>query len=476
MVASLTLVSERRQGAAKGFHTALQCKERRIVSVILKAPAAQAGTPHKSDSQVIETVAAVLEDIRNDGDAAVRKYSERFDNWAPESFRLTEDQIATIIADLPSTVVDDLSFVQSQVRNFAQAQRDSIQDIEIETLPGVRLGHKHIPVSASGAYVPGGRYPLTASAHMTVVTAKVAGVDRVAATTPPNAGTPPSISVAAMHLAGADEIYVLGGVQAIGALALGTETIAPVNLLTGPGNAYVAEAKRQMFGEVGIDLFAGPTEVLIITDDAADPYVVAADLLSQAEHGPDSPCVLITTSERVGRETITEIARQLDNLPTAGVAAVSWKNCGEVHLVDTLEEAFVLGDRFASEHVQILTAEPRRALTEMHDYGALFLGEKTCVSFGDKVIGTNHVLPTLGAARYTGGLWVGKFLKTVTYQEIDSAESSVELGRICGRAARLENFEGHARSADLRAAKFGGDRLPWTQHTFTADPTNTART
>ena len=439
------------------------------MSVLLKAPAAQAGTPHKSNLQVVETVATVLDDIRANGDAAVRRYSEQFDKWAPESFRLSEDQITTIVAGLPTTVIDDLSFVQRQVRNFAQAQRDSMHDVEIETLPGVRLGHKHVPVAASGAYVPGGRYPLTASAHMTVVTAKVAGVERVAATTPPNVGTPPPISVAAMHLAGADEIYVLGGVQAIGALALGTETIAPVNLLTGPGNAYVAEAKRQLFGEVGIDLFAGPTEVLIIADHTADPFVVAADLLSQAEHGPDSPCVLITTSERVGRETIAEVNRQLQNLPTSPVAAVSWENHGEVHLVDTLEEAFTLGDKVASEHVQILTAEPRRALTEMRDYGALFLGEKTCVSFGDKAIGTNHVLPTLGAARYTGGLWVGKFLKTVTYQEIDNAESSAELGRICGRAARLENFEGHARSADVRAAKYGADTLPWTEHRFTSE-------
>lgn len=439
------------------------------MSVILKARAAQAETPSKSNPQVIETVAAVLEDIRTQGDAAVRKYSERFDKWSPESFRMTEDQIDKIVADLPTTVIDDLTFVQRQVRNFAQAQRDSMLDVEIETMPGVRLGHKHVPISASGAYVPGGRYPLTASAHMTVVTAKVAGVERVAATTPPNVGTPPAISVAAMHLAGADEIYVLGGVQAIGALALGTENIAPVNLLTGPGNAYVAEAKRQLFGAVGIDLFAGPTEVLIIADDTADPYIVAADLLSQAEHGPDSPCVLITTSERVGRETLVEISRQLENLPTAGVAALSWADHGEVHLVETVEDAFALGDRFASEHVQILTSEPRRALDEMRDYGALFLGDKTCVSFGDKAIGTNHVLPTLGAARYTGGLWVGKFLKTVTYQEIDDAQSSAELGRICGRAARLENFEGHARSADLRAAKFGGDQLPWTEHSFTAD-------
>lgn len=438
----------------------------RKASIIMKAAAAKGGAPHKSDASVVETVARVLEDIRAHGDVAVTKYSEEFDRWAPDSFRLDESQVAKIVADLPTTVIDDLTFVQRQVRNFAQAQRDSMLDVEVETLPGVRLGHRHVPITASGAYVPGGRYPLTASAHMTVVTAKVAGVERVAATTPPNQGTPPPISVAAMHLAGADEIYVLGGVQAIGALALGTESIEPVNLLTGPGNAYVAEAKRQLFGEVGIDLFAGPTEVLVVADDTADPFVVAADLLSQAEHGPDSPVVLVTTSERVGRETIAEVARQLVNLPTNGIAAVSWANHGEVHLVDDLDAAFALADQFASEHVQILTAEPRRALTQMRDYGALFLGERTCVSFGDKAIGTNHVLPTLGAARYTGGLWVGKFLKTVTYQEISSDESAAEMGRISARAARLENFEGHARSSEVRAAKYGGDDLPWSDHEF----------
>jgi sulfopropanediol 3-dehydrogenase len=432
----------------------------------LKAPTADVHTPSKSNPRVVETVAEVLDDIRTNGDDAVRKYSQEFDGWSPETFRLDEAAVAAIVSSLPTTVIDDLEFVQRQVRNFARAQRDSMLDVEIETLPGVRLGHKHVPVSASGAYVPGGRYPLTASAHMTVVTAKVAGVERVAATTPPNNGSAPPISVAAMHLAGADEIYVLGGVQAIGALALGTETVAPVNLLTGPGNAYVAEAKRQLFGEVGIDLFAGPTEVLIVADDTADPFVVAADLLSQAEHGPDSPCVLITTSERVGRETIEQVSRQLKNLPTAGVASTSWDQHGEVHVVGSLEEAFTMADRYASEHVQILTAEPRAALTGMRDYGALFLGEQTCVSYGDKAIGTNHVLPTLGAARYTGGLWVGKYLKTVTYQEIDNVDSSAELGRIAGRAARLENFEGHARSADARAAKYGGDALPWSDHQF----------
>ncbi|MFQ6331771.1 histidinol dehydrogenase [Nocardia sp. NBC_01009] len=436
------------------------------MSVILKAPTTEAGTPSKSNPQVVETVASVIEDVRADGDDAVRRYSEKFDSWTPDSFRLGEAEIARIVADLPTTVIDDLTFVQRQVRTFAQAQRESLTDIEVETLPGVLLGHRNVPIAASGAYVPGGRYPLTASAHMTIVTAKVAGVGRVAATTPPNQGTPPPVSIAAMNLAGADEIYVLGGVQAIAALALGTETISPVNLLTGPGNAYVAEAKRQLFGEVGIDLFAGPTEVLIVADETADPFVVAADLLSQAEHGPDSPVVLITTSEDVGRRTIAEVERQLESLPTRAVAEVSWRNHGEVHLVNTLEDAYRLADAFASEHVQVLTSEPRRALESMRDYGALFLGEKTCVSYGDKAIGTNHVLPTLGAARYTGGLWVGKFLKTVTYQEIVDPVASAELGRVTGRAARLENFEGHARSADVRAAKYGGDRLPWTDHDF----------
>ncbi len=431
------------------------------MSTILKAATGAGEARYSSAPAVIETVARVLDDIRANGDDAVRRHSIAFDDWAPGSFRLTEAEIAAIVKGLPTTVVDDLVFVQQQVRNFARAQLDSMHEIEIETLPGVRLGQKHIPVSAVGAYVPGGRYPLTASAHMTVVTARVAGVGRVAATTPPDGRSIPPISVAAMHLAGADEIYVLGGVQAVGALALGTETIDPVNMLAGPGNAYVAEAKRQLFGEVGIDLFAGPTELLIVADDSADPVLVAADLLSQAEHGPDSPCVLVTTSERVGRETIAEVARQLEVLPTADVAGVAWENHGEVHLVDTVDDAFALADRFASEHVQVLTEEPRRALESMHHYGALFLGDKTCVPFGDKAIGTNHVLPTLGAARYTGGLWVGKYLKTVTYQEILDADSSAELGRIAARAARLENFEGHARSAELRAARFGGDRLPW---------------
>ena len=432
------------------------------MSFILKA--AVAGPARRaSNSAVVDTVAAVIADVRSDGDRAVRKYSVQFDNWSPDSFRLSDDRVRTIVSSLPGTVLDDLSFAQRQVQTFAQAQRDSMHDIEIETLPGVFLGHRHVPVDSAGAYVPGGRYPLTASAHMTVLTAKVAGVDRVAATTPPSEGEPPPISVAAMHLAGADEIYVLGGVQAIAALALGTEKIDPVSILTGPGNAYVAEAKRQLFGEVGIDLFAGPTETLIVADDHADPFTVAVDLLSQAEHGPDSPCVLITTSEAVGRTTLDHIDALLPDLVTNRIAGPAWRDHGQVHIVDNLTEAYALADTFASEHVQILTEDPRQALSAMRNYGALFLGEETCVPYGDKLIGTNHVLPTLGAARYTGGLWVGKFLKTLTHQQVVSEQTSALLGEVCGRVSRLERFEGHARSGDLRAAKFGNATLGWGQ-------------
>jgi sulfopropanediol 3-dehydrogenase len=365
------------------------------------------------------------------------------------------------VSSLPDTVLDDIRFAQKQIRNFAEAQRESLRDFEVETLPGIFLGQRNIPISASGAYVPGGRYPLTAAAHMTVLTAKVAGVERVAATTPPSLGNPPPISVAAAHLAGADEIYVLGGVQAIAALALGTETVAPVDILTGPGNAYVAEAKRQLFGEVGIDLFAGPTETLIVADEQADPFTVAVDLLSQAEHGPDSPCILITTSAELGRTVLEHVDALLPGLSTGAIAGAAWRDHGQIHVVDDLEAAYELADTFASEHVQILTAEPREALKAMRQYGALFLGERTCVPYGDKVIGTNHVLPTRHAARYTGGLWVGKFLKTVTYQEVRDDAATALIGRACGRLSRLERFEGHARSGDLRAAKFGGDDLPW---------------
>ncbi|CAM5357469.1 Histidinol dehydrogenase OS=Streptomyces tendae OX=1932 GN=hisD PE=3 SV=1 [Streptomyces tendae] len=425
--------------------------------------AVPAGQVRAARADVAERVAAILDDIRERGDDAVRQYSEKFDDWSPESFRLSQDDVARIVSGVPGTVLDDIRFVQQQVRTFAQAQRDSMTDIEIETLPGVRLGHRRVPVSGAGAYVPGGRYPLTASAHMTIVTAKVAGVSRVAACTPPIRGEIPAATVAAMHLAGADEIYLLGGVQAVAALAVGTETIGRVPMIAGPGNAYVAEAKRQLFGEVGIDLFAGPTEILVVADEHADPFTVAVDLLSQAEHGPDSPAVLVTTSEELGREVERHVERLLPGMPTKDFAGPAWRDHGEIVVADSLDEAFAVADSYASEHVEVLTENPRRALDRMHDYGALFLGEGTCVSYGDKVIGTNHVLPTRGAARYTGGLWVGKYLKTVTYQEVTDTSSSALLGEVCGRAARVELFEGHARSGDVRAAKYAGAALPWNE-------------
>jgi sulfopropanediol 3-dehydrogenase len=421
-------------------------------------PAAQVAKDLAGVRKVVESVIA---DIRENGDAAVREYSAKFDNWSPDSFRLSEEQIAAIIADVPAQVIEDIKFVQAQVRRFAEAQLASMREIEIETLPGVFLGHKHVPVTAAGAYVPGGRYPLTASAHMTIVTAKVAGVQRVAACTPPIRGEIPKATIAAMYLAGADEIYLLGGVQAVTALSLGTETIGKVDLLAGPGNAYVAEAKRQLFGEVGIDLFAGPTEILVIADEHADPEVVAVDLLSQAEHGPDSPAILVTTSRSVGEAALAHIEKILPGMSTRDFAEPAWRDHGQIIVVDDLDEAFAVADSFASEHVEVLTENPRQALTQMHDFGALFLGEGTCVSYGDKVIGTNHVLPTRGAARYTGGLWVGKYLKTVTYQEVREPESSAQLGEVCGRAARVELFEGHARSGDIRAAKVRGTRPEW---------------
>ncbi|VUC22730.1 unnamed protein product [Clonostachys rosea] len=391
-------------------------------------------------------VKGVIDDIRARGDEAVRSYSEKFDKWSPASFRLSRKEIDEIISTVPEQIVADIKTAQHNVRTFAEAQRGTITDLEIEISPGVHLGHKNIPIDCVGAYIPGGRYPLLASAHMTILTAKVAGVPKVVACTPPINGQIPSSTVAAMHHAGADEIWILGGVQAIAAMALGTETMPKANFIAGPGNPFVAEAKRQLFGEIGIDLPAGPTEVLIVADHKADPTTVAVDLLSQAEHGPDSPAVLITTSREVGETSIREVDRLLKILPTAPIASVSWDRFGEVVLVETLDEAYKLADDYTSEHVQILTKNPREALKKMSNYGALFLGEKTCVSYGDKVIGTNHVLPTKKAGRFTGGLWVGKFLKTVTYQEVTSASQSGELGRLCGRAARAENFEGHARS------------------------------
>jgi sulfopropanediol 3-dehydrogenase len=410
---------------------------------------------------VREIVTGVIADIRERGDVAVREYSEKFDNWSPESFLLDPEQIEKIVATVPEQAIADIKTVQQRVRAFAQRQRESLTDFEVETEPGVFLGQRNLPVSASGAYVPGGRYPLVASAHMTVVTAKVAGVERVTACTPPIRGEIPAATVAAMHFAGADEIFLLGGTQAVAAMAIGTETIGKVDLLVGPGNAFVAEAKRQLFGEVGIDLFAGPTEILVIADEFADPFVVAVDLLSQAEHGPDSPAVLITTSEDLAVKVIALIEEILPGMPTNDFAGPAWRDHGEVAVVEDLDAAWALADKYASEHVQVLTESPREALEKMHNYGALFLGEGTCVSYGDKVIGTNHTLPTRGAANYTGGLWVGKYLKTVTYQEVTDKAASAALGELCGRAARVELFEGHARSGDIRAHKYAGAGLPW---------------
>ncbi|AYJ48242.1 histidinol dehydrogenase [Rhodococcus sp. P1Y] len=419
------------------------------------------------DPAVADTVAQVIADIRERGDAAVREYSEKFDKWTPESFKLSHAKIEEIVAQVPQSVVDDIKTVQQNVRVFAQHQRDSLTDFEVETAPGVHLGQRNVPIAAAGAYAPGGRYPLVASAHMTTVTAKVAGVPHITACTPPIRGEIPAATVAAFHLAGADEIYLLGGVQAVASMALGTETIRKVDMLAGPGNAFVAEAKRQLFGEVGIDLFAGPTEVLVVADEHADPFIVAVDLLSQAEHGPDSPAVLITESEALARAALDHIDAILPEMPTRDFAGPAWRDHGQIIVVEDIEAAYALADTFASEHVQILTDTPRRALEVMNNYGALFLGEKTCVSYGDKVIGTNHTLPTRGSARYTGGLWVGKYLKTVTYQEVTSESASAELGKLCGRAARVEFFEGHARSGDVRAAKYAGAPLVWAPHDST---------
>jgi sulfopropanediol 3-dehydrogenase len=403
------------------------------------------------------TVAAVVDEIlaavAAEGDAAVRRCSARFDAWEPESFRLTAGEVEACLERVPAQVLDDIRFCQEQVRTFARAQRETMVDLEVETLPGVRLGHRHIPLRSVGAYVPGGRYPMVASAHMSVVTAKVAGVERVVACTPPLDGRVPDATVAAMHLAGADEIYIVGGVQALAALALGTDTIEPVDFLVGPGNAYVVEAKRRLFGKVGIDLVAGPTEILVVADETADPVVVAADLLGQAEHGPASPAVLVTTSQALADETLRQVELQLETLPTADVAARAWEDYGEVVVVASDEEALEVADAYGFEHVEIQTADPRWYLERMRNYGALFLGEATTVAYGDKTIGTNHILPTGGAARYTGGLWVGKFLKTVTFQECDEAASAA-IGEICARQCRIENFEGHARSCDVRVEKY----------------------
>ncbi|ENO1790975.1 histidinol dehydrogenase [Vibrio alginolyticus] len=409
-----------------------------------------------NDAKVRQIVENILADIESKGDSAVRELSEKFDNWSPEQFRLSEEQIQACVDALDESTRHDIEFAQQQVRNFAQIQRDSMKDVEVETMPGVVLGHKNIPVNSVGCYIPGGKYPLVASAHMSVLTAKVAGVKRVIACAPPFNGQPNVAIVAAMAMAGADEIYCFGGVQAVGAMALGTETIAPVDMIVGPGNAFVAEAKRQLFGRVGIDLFAGPTETLVIADEkGCDPELAAADLLGQAEHGYNSPAVLLTNSETFAQETIKEIERQLTILPTAEVAGKAWADYGQVIVCDSYEEMVEVADDIASEHVQVMTEDPKYFLDNMTNYGALFLGRETNVSYGDKCIGTNHTLPTKKAARYTGGLWVGKFIKTCTYQHVTEA-ASLKVGEYCSRLCALEGFAGHKEQADIRVRRYKG--------------------
>ena len=395
--------------------------------------AALSGQQEQDDAKVRRAVEGIITDVAQRGDVAVRELSERFDKWSPPSFRLSEGEIDALVAKVSSETIDDIKFAQAQIRNFAEIQRASMQNVEVETLPGVVLGHRHIPVGSVGCYVPGGRYPMVASAHMSIVTAKVAGVGHITACTPPNQGGPHPETIAAMHLGGADEIHVLGGVQAVAAMALGTASFKPVDMLVGPGNAYVAEAKRQLYGKVGIDLFAGPTEILVIADDTANAEICATDLLGQAEHGPTSPAILLTTSAKLAQATMAEIDRQLGVLPTADVAGVAWRDYGEVVLCADEDEMAAEADRIAAEHVEVLTEEPRQYLDRLKNYGALFLGPETNVSYGDKVIGTNHTLPTKGAARYTGGLWVGKFLKTCTYQEVRTPEASTMIGEYCSR-------------------------------------------
>jgi sulfopropanediol 3-dehydrogenase len=408
------------------------------------------------DRKVRQTVEDILAEVKKRGDAAVSEYSEKFDKWAPR--KLSPSDIDKILGKVKPSTLNDIKFAQAQIRAFAEHQRAAIRDIEVETLPGVKLGHRNIPVESVGCYVPGGRYPMVASAHMSIVTARTAGVSRIIACTPPNQGEPHAETIAAMVLGGADEIHVVGGVQAIAAMALGTQTIAPVDMLCGPGNAYVAEAKRQLFGRVGIDLFAGPTEILVLADHTADVEMIATDLLGQAEHGPTSPAICITTSRDIAQALPGEIERQLKVLPTADVAGVAWRDYGEIILVSSREEAVTEADRIAAEHVEVLCSNPRFFLDKMRNYGALFLGPETNVSYGDKVIGTNHTLPTLGAARYTGGLWVGKFLKTCTYQEV-TPEASVKVGEYCSRLCAIERFWGHKEQADLRLRRYGGQNV-----------------
>ena len=411
----------------------------------------------KAQKQIRDTVEKLLEDIDKRGDAAVRELSKRFDNWSPDQFRLSEKEIQSCINRLDSQTIDDICFAQEQIKNFAQIQRNSMKDVEEETLPGVILGHRNIPANRVGSYVPGGKFPMVASAHMSVVTAKVAGVKEIITCAPPYEGSPSDAIVAAQHLGGADDIFVIGGVQAVAAMALGTETIPPVDMLVGPGNAFVAEAKRQLFGRVGIDLFAGPTETLVIADETVDGEMCATDLLGQAEHGPTSPAILLTNSINLAKNTLEEVEKQLKTLSTRDTAEPAWQNYGQIIVADSYDEMLEIANELAFEHVQVMTKKDDWFLENMVNYGALFLGPRTNVSYGDKVIGTNHTLPTLKAARYTGGLWVGKFLKTCTYQKILSNEASVKVGEYCSRLCKLEGFAGHKEQADLRVRRFSGE-------------------
>ena len=410
-----------------------------------------------------ETVRSILNDIRERGDAALRHYSGHFDNWSPANFRLSEDEIDAAISKLNQSEIEDIKFAQNQIRHFAQKQLETMNELEVETLPGVFLGHKHIPIENVGCYVPGGRYPMVASAHMSVLTAKVAGAKRVIACAPPYNGGAHPATIAAMHLAGADEIYLIGGVQAIGAMGIGTEKIEPVNMIVGPGNSYVAEAKKQMFGEIGIDLIAGPTETLVIADDTSDGEICATDLLGQAEHGPTSPAILITDSEKLAKDTLSEIDRLLDILPTANITKGSWENFGEIILCEDEEDMLIEANKLAYEHVQVMTKDPSYFLKNLKNFGSLFLGQETNVAYGDKVIGTNHTLPTKEASKYTGGLWVGKFLKTCTYQRVENKDTSAQIGEVCSRLCMLEGFAGHAEQANIRVRRYTGKNVPYPE-------------
>ena len=414
-------------------------------------------------SSIEETVRSILSDIRERGDAALEHYSGHFDNWSPESFQLSEDEIDAAISKLNKSEIEDIKFAQNQIRHFAQKQLETMNELEVETLPGVFLGHKHIPIEKVGCYVPGGRYPMVASAHMSVLTAKVAGAKRVIACAPPYNGGAHPATIAAMHFAGADEIYLIGGVQAIGAMGIGTEKIEPVNMIVGPGNSYVAEAKKQMFGEIGIDLIAGPTETLVIADDTSDGEICATDLLGQAEHGPTSPAILITDSEKLAEDTLSEIDRLLDILPTANITKGSWENFGEIILCEDQEDMLIEANKLAYEHVQVMTKDPSYFLKNLKNFGSLFLGQETNVAYGDKVIGTNHTLPTKEASKYTGGLWVGKFLKTCTYQRVENKDTSAQIGEVCSRLCMLEGFAGHAEQANIRVRRYTGKNVPYPE-------------